>query len=73
MNLICINKSGSAEGITAEKIKGSLKIDDVANFDFGASDPYLAALLDQTFKMVHLLFNQVQVVMDIQMVKVYLI
>lgn len=50
MNLICINKSGSAEGITAEKIKGSLKIDDVANFDFGASDPYLAALLDQTFK-----------------------
>lgn len=50
MNLICINKSGSAEGITAEKIKGSLKIDDVVTFDFGANDPYLAALLDQTFK-----------------------
>ena len=50
-NFICVNKSGSAEGITAEKIKGSLKIDDHAAFDFGESNPYLAALLDQTFNM----------------------
>ena len=51
LNLICINKSGSAESPTAEKIKGELKIDDHASFDFGATNPYLAALLDQTFAM----------------------
>lgn len=50
-NFICINKSGSAEGITAEKIQGELKIDDNASFDFGASNPYLAAMLDNTFKL----------------------
>ena len=50
-NFICINKSGSAESITAEKISGELKIDDHASFDFGASNPYLAALLEQTFAM----------------------
>lgn len=50
-NFICINKSGSAESITAEKIQGELKIDDNTSFDFGATNPYLAALLDQTFAM----------------------
>lgn len=47
-NLICVNKSGSAEGITAEKVSGSLAIDS-SKFNYGAEDPYLAALLDQTF------------------------
>lgn len=50
-NFICINKSSSAEGITAEKIKGELKIDDNVSFDFGESNPYLQALLDNTFNM----------------------
>lgn len=51
LNIICVNKSGSAESLTAEKIKGEFKIDDNASFDFGATNPYLAALLDQTFVM----------------------
>ncbi len=50
-NFICVNKSGSAEGLTAEKIQGELKIDDNASFDFGATNPYLAAMLDMTFTM----------------------
>lgn len=49
MNLICVNKSGSSESITAEKIKGSLKIDDYAAFDFGETNPYIAAMLETTF------------------------
>ncbi len=49
MNLICVNKSGSAQGLTAEKIKGSLKIDDGAAFDFGETNPYLAQMLETTF------------------------
>lgn len=49
MNLICVNKSGSAAGITSEKIEGSLTIDDYMAFDFGATNPYIKALLDQTF------------------------
>lgn len=49
MNLICVNKSGSAQGVTAEKIKGSLKIDDYMAFDFGETNPYIKAMLDQTF------------------------
>ena len=48
-NLICVNKSGSAETITAQKIKGSLKIDDNTAFDFGETNPYLAGMLDATF------------------------
>lgn len=49
-NLICVNKSGDAETITAQKIKGSLTLNDNSPFDFGESNPYLAALLEQTFK-----------------------
>ena len=49
MNFICVNKSGSAQTLTAEKIKGKLLIDDYAAFDFGASNPYLKGMLDQTF------------------------
>ena len=43
-NFICINKSGSAETITNEKIKGSLSIDD-SEFNFGETNPYIAALI----------------------------
>lgn len=49
MNLICVNKSGSSAGITSEKIEGSLTIDDYMAFDFGATNPYIKGLLDQTF------------------------
>lgn len=49
-NFIAINKSGSAQSVTAEKVKGSIVIDD-AVFDYGASsNPYLAAMLDVTFE-----------------------
>ena len=50
-NLICVNKSGDAESITAQKIKGSLAINEYSVFDFGATNPYLAGLLDTTFAM----------------------
>lgn len=54
MNIICVNKSGNAESITAEKVKGSVSIvnEDTAldyTFNFGENNPYLAALLEQTF------------------------
>ena len=48
-NLICVNKSGDAETITAQKIKGSLAIDEYSPFDFGASNPYLQQLLETMF------------------------
>ena len=48
LNFICVNKSGDAETITSQKVSGSLSIDD-AVFDYGKNDPYLAALLEQTF------------------------
>lgn len=51
LNIICVNKSGSAEGLTAEKIKGSLKIDEYSAFDFGETNPYLAGMLNTTFSM----------------------
>ena len=51
LNLICVNKSGSTQSITAEKIKGSLKIDDNQAFDFGENNPYLKAMLDKTYTM----------------------
>ncbi len=47
-NLVCVNKSGSSEGLSAEKVSGSLTIDS-AVFDYGATNPYLKAMLDQTF------------------------
>lgn len=51
MNLVCVNKSGSAQSITAEKVSGLLSIDDVV-FDYGKSaNPYLAGLLEQTFTL----------------------
>lgn len=49
MNLICVNKSGNAQTFTSEKIAGKLQIDDTTPFDFGASNPYLKAMLDNTF------------------------
>lgn len=47
-NFVGIIKSGNAQSFTAEKVQGSLKYDN-ALFDFGASNPYLAALLDNAF------------------------
>lgn len=54
LNFICVNKSGSAQSITAEKVKGSLAIvNEETNlnytFNYGENNPYLAALLEQTF------------------------
>lgn len=54
MNLICVNKSGSAQSITAEKIKGSTTIVNSEtelnySFNFGLNNPYLAGMLDATF------------------------
>ena len=48
LNFICVNKSGDAETITSQKVSGSVSIDE-ATFDYGKNDPYLAALLEQTF------------------------
>ena len=49
LNLIAVVKSGSAQTITAEKIKGNVTINE-HTFDYGASaNPYLAGLLDTTF------------------------
>ena len=48
LNFICVNKSGDAASITSQKVSGSISIDD-ATFDYGKNDPYLAALLEQTF------------------------
>ena len=48
LNLICVNKSGDAQTITSQKISGSISIDE-ASFNYGKNDPYLAALLEQTF------------------------
>ena len=48
LNLISVNKSGSAQGLTTgQKIKGSVKIDDNPAFDFGETNPYLAGFIDQ--------------------------
>lgn len=50
LNLICVNKSGDAQSITAQKVSGTLKIDE-AVFDYGEkSNPYLAAMLENTYK-----------------------
>lgn len=49
MNAICVNKSGSAQGVTSEKVEGTLKIDESSAFDFGKTNPYLKGLLDMTF------------------------
>ena len=54
MNLICVNKSGNAQSITAEKIKGSTTIVDSKtnlnySFNFGLNNPYIAGMLENTF------------------------
>ncbi len=54
MNLICVNKSGNAQSITAEKIKGSTTIVNTKSelnysFNYGLNNPYIAAMLDNTF------------------------
>ena len=46
MNLIVLNKSGEAQGITNSKISGSTQFDETTALDFGESNPYFAALLE---------------------------
>lgn len=51
MNFICVNKSGDAQSFTTQKISGSFKMDD-ATFDYGEkTNPYLKAMLDQTYTL----------------------
>lgn len=50
MNLVCINKSGSAEGVTSERVKGTFQIDDCSTFNYGEDNPYIQGLLDMTFE-----------------------
>ena len=47
MNFICLNKSGSAQGMTAVKVDGNLTID-TNKFNYGKENPYLAAMIEQT-------------------------
>ena len=49
MNLITVNKSGSAQSFTTEEISGSTQINDGSAFNFGADNPYLAGMLAQCF------------------------
>ena len=51
MNLITVNKSGSAQSVTAEEISGSTQINDGSAFNFGADNPYLAGMLAQCFAL----------------------
>lgn len=56
MNLIFVNKSGSTEGLTNEKIKASFQFDELPAFDYGAfdgSDPVLKGMLASTYKKTH--------------------
>lgn len=50
MNLIVVNKSGSAQSFTTEAISGSTKINDGSAFCFGADNPYLEAMLNQCYQ-----------------------
>jgi hypothetical protein len=47
-NVISVTKSDGNQGLTAEKVSGSIEINQHA-FDFGKQNPYLSGLLDQTF------------------------
>ena len=49
-NFVSLIKSGNAQSFTGEKVQGSLTYNDVV-FDFGANNPYLSQLLDQTFAL----------------------
>lgn len=49
MNFVALNKSGNAQSVTAEKVDGSIKIDDLPAFDYGLTNPYVKAMLDTTF------------------------
>ena len=51
MNMISVNKSGSAQTATNEIVKGLVKIDENSAFCFGEDNPYLAAMLQQCFTL----------------------
>lgn len=48
-NCIVINKASTAEGPTAVKCGGSVKINDYAAFNYGADDPYAKGFLDKIY------------------------
>ncbi len=48
-NCIVINKASTAEGPTAVKCGGTIKIDDYAAFNYGADDPYAKTFLDTIY------------------------
>ena len=50
-NLIVVNKSSTAAGITSIQIDGSTTIDNFKPFDFGATDPYLKGMCDLGFQL----------------------
>lgn len=45
-NLILVNKSGSAQTFTNEKVDGSLRIDDLAIFNYGYDNPLIRTFLE---------------------------
>ncbi len=49
LNAISVNKSGSTQGLTKEKIKGNITIDG-HNFCYGEDNPVLAQVLTATFE-----------------------
>lgn len=49
LNLICVNKSGDSESLEPNHIEGSVNIDSLPAFDFGKTNPYVAALINATF------------------------
>lgn len=50
-NVMSVIKSGDSQSITAQKVSGSVTFDDTTPFDYGASNPYLQAMLDQTYAL----------------------
>ncbi len=49
LNLICVNKSGEAESLQPAHIEGLVQIDELPAFDFGKTNPVVAALINATF------------------------
>lgn len=47
-NFVVCNKSGSVESATAEKVEGTIKIDDCV-YDYGATNPIIAAMVNTAF------------------------
>lgn len=50
-NVMSVIKSGDSQSVTAQKVSGSVTFDSTTPFDYGASNPYLQAMLDQTYAL----------------------